>query len=104
MASSMADNALGGWLSAYMIRDPTDVWLGLVGAHSALVGDALAVSATLLTLFGLARAGWGRRWTILVLGGSAIVLATAGAWAGVYPMGATRHASWLMVFVAPVMA
>jgi hypothetical protein len=104
MASSMADNALGGWLSAYMIRAPADVWLGLVGAHSALVGDALAVSATLLTLFGLAGAGWRRRWTILVLGGSAIALATAGAWAGVYPVGATRHASWLMVFVAPVMA
>lgn len=104
MESRMADNALGGWLSLYMIRAPADVWLGLVGVHSSLVGDTLAVSATLLTLLGLAWAAWTRRWTILALGGGALVVAIAGAALHLYPLGATRHASWLFVFLAPVLA
>ena len=104
MGSAMADQALEGWLSAYLIRGPTDVWLGLVGAHASLVGDTFAASATLATLVGLGWAGWMRRWNVLVMGGSAIALAITGALAGLYPLGATRHASWIIVFVAPVLA
>lgn len=104
MASSMADQALGGWLSTYLIGHPSDAWLAFVGVHSSIVGDALAASTALLTLLGLAWAGWTRRWTVLVLGASSIVIAVAGASLGLYPMGATRHASWLMVFVIPVLA
>lgn len=102
--SAMADHALGGWLSAFLIRRPWDAWLALVGVHSSLVGDALAAPAALLTLLGLIWAGWTRRWTILTLGASSIAIAEAGASLGLYPMGASRHASWLLVFVTPVLA
>jgi hypothetical protein len=104
MGSAIADQALEGWLSAYLVRGPPDVWLGLVGVHSSLVGDALAASATLLTVVGLGWAGWTRRWTVLLMGGAAIALATIGAVAGLYPFGATRHAAWLIAFLGPTLA
>lgn len=104
MSSPMAGQALEGWLSAFLIRGPADVWLGLVGVHSSLVGDTLAASATLLTALGLAWAGWRRRWTVLLCGGAAIAIASVGAVLGMYPIGATRHASWLLAFVTPVLA
>jgi hypothetical protein len=102
--SAMADHALGGWLSSFLIRRPQDAWLALVGVHSSLVGDTLAPSAALLTLLGLVWAGWSRRWTILTLGTSSLVIAEAGASLGIYPMGASRHAAWLLLFVTAVLA
>ncbi len=104
MTGSVAEGALDGWLSAFLTRSPADVWLGLVGVHSSLVGDHLAASATLVTLLGLAWAAWTRRWIVLVCGGAAIAIAIVGALAGLYPLGATRHASWLLPFVTPVLA
>lgn len=104
MSSTMADQALQGWLSSYMIRSPADLWLGLVGFHSSLVGDTLAVSGTLLTLVALGVAAWARRWTLFLLGAGGIALAYVGATAHVYPLGATRHTAWLMVFIVPVLA
>lgn len=104
MRSAMATQALQGWLSSYLIRSPADVWLGLVGFHSSLLGDTLAVSATFLTLLGLAVAAWTRRWIPFVLGFAGIALAYLGAFAHLYPLGATRHTSWLTVFVTPVLA
>lgn len=104
MSSSMADHAIDGWLSAFLVRSPADVWLGLVGVHSSLVGDTLAASATLLTMIGLAWAAWSRRWIVLLCGGAGIAIAAVGAAIGMYPMGATRHASWVLAFVAPVLA
>ena len=104
LSSVMADQALDGWLSSYMIRQPADAWLGLVGVHSSLVGDDLAVSAALLTVIGMAWAAAERRWTLPILAGSGVALAMAGALAGLYPMGASRHTSWLFVFLTPVLA
>jgi hypothetical protein len=104
MRSTMADQALEGWLGSFMIHSPADLWLGFVGFHSAVVGEALAVPAALLTLIALVLAAWSRRWVPLVIGGSGIVLASAGALVHLYPLGATRHTSWLMVFVTPILA
>ena len=102
--SPMADTALGGWLSSYLIRSPSDAWLALVGVHSSLVGDTFAASATVLTLLGLGWAAWTRRWTVVLTGGAAVLVGLSGAALGLYPLGATRHASWLFAFLVPVLA
>ena len=103
MSSTLADQALEGWVSVYLIHRPADVWAGLVGAHSSLVGDTLAPSAVLLLIFGLGWAAAKRHRTLLVLGGAGLAIAMLGAVVGVYPLGATRHASWLFVFIVPTL-
>lgn len=101
---AIVDEALNGWLNQFMIGSPGAVWLSMVGFQSIVVGEAYAASATLLTLFALGYAVWSRAWTPLVVGGAALLIAVAGAALRVYPFGATRHASWLLVFVMPVAA
>ena len=104
MSGSMADTALQGWLNAYMIGSPGDVWLSVVGFYSMVVGADQAASAALLTFFALGYAAWSRAWTPLIVIGSGLLLAVAGAVLQLYPFGATRHVSWLLVFVVPVVA
>lgn len=104
MSGSMSETALQGWLNAYMIGSPSEVWLSVVGFHSMVVGGDQAVSAALLTLFALGYAVWSRAWTPLIVVGSGLLLAVAGAVFQLYPFGATRHVSWLLVFVVPVVA
>jgi hypothetical protein len=104
MGSSMADSALDGWLALFLIGRPADLWVSIVGVHSSLVGDGLAVSASIVTLAGVAWAAWSRSWTVLVVGGSALAIATAGAAAGMYPFGGSHHTAWLFTFIAPVLA
>ncbi len=104
MSGSVADTALQGWLNAYMIGSPGDVWFSVVGFHSTVVGSDQAASAALFTLVALGYAAWTRAWTPLVAVGSGLFLAVAGAVSQIYPFGATRHVSWLLVFVVPVVA
>ncbi|HUF76571.1 MAG TPA: glycosyltransferase family 39 protein [Longimicrobiales bacterium] len=104
VASDMAGYALDGWLSSYLIRDVADVWLGVVGAHSSLVGDPLAAAATLVTVAGLVWAASVREWRVVTLGAAAVLLAVLAAALGAYPIGASRHAAWLLVFLTPVLA
>jgi len=101
----LGDHALDGWLATYMIRAPMDVWLGFVGFHSMLAGDAWAAPAGLFTLGALVFAA-GRRTSspALLMTASGFGLAAAGAALGVYPFGPTRHTTWLIVFVVPTLA
>jgi hypothetical protein len=101
----LGDHALDGWLASYMIRSPAGAWLGLVGFHSMLVGDAWAAPAALFTLGAAAYAMVRRAWSPVVLmavGG--IVIGVLGAALQVYPFGPTRHTAWLLVFVTPSVA
>ena len=104
MNGPIANDALNGWLAPFMIESPGGVWLGTVGLHSVVVGEAYAASAALLTLFALGYAVWSRAWTPLTVGGTALLIAVVGAVLKLYPFGALRHVSWLLVFVVPVAA
>ena len=103
MSLQVVENATQGWLSAYMIRDVGDALISLVGFHSMLAGEVLAVSTAALTLGALGLAAWRCEWTPLIVGASGLLIATAGATAGLYPFGATRHTSWLLVLVVPLL-
>ena len=98
------EDPLGGWLGPWMIQSPGDAWVGTVGFQSLVVGEAYAASAALITLFAFGYAAWSRAWTPLLVGVPAFLIAVAGAVLQVYPFGATRHGSWLLVFVVPVAA
>jgi hypothetical protein len=104
MDSPVAEFALTGWLSGYLIHTPSDVWLSLVGFHSALVGDWAAVSATSVSLIGLAYAARRREWTLLLAVASGLLVATICASLQLYPFGAGRHSAWLLPFVTPGLA
>ena len=104
MSGDLADSALNGWLSQFMIDSPSGVWLSVVGFQSMVVGEAYAASAALLTLFAFGYAVWSRSWTPLVVGAAAILIAVVGAVLRSYPFGGTRHISWLLVFAVPVAA
>jgi hypothetical protein len=104
MGGTEAQFARQSWLASYMIESPGDAWLALVGFHSMLVGNALAVAATLLSLTALAWAVWLRAWTPLLLITTGFVIAVAGSVTQLYPYGGTRHAAWLLAFATPGLA
>jgi len=103
VGTTLSDAALDGWLGPYMVRSPGSAWVAFLGftrllGASWLVGP-LAVS--LVTALGLSAASGDRR--PLVLGAAGLTLAVAGAAAGLYPFGPTRHSLWLMALVVPVL-
>ncbi len=100
--SALADEALDGWLSFYMVTRPADAWLGFLGFQHLLAGPWLRGPIALLTLsaFGLAA----RRAPILsLLGAMSLVMAIAAAALGIYPLGSTRHTVWLAFATVPAL-
>jgi hypothetical protein len=104
MESPVAEFALTGWLSGYLIHTPRDAWLSLVGFHSLLVGDWAAVSATLLSLIAVGYAARSRAWAPLVTVASGLLIAMLCASLQLYPFGSGRHSAWLVPFVTPGLA
>ena len=104
MGSTVAQFALTGWLSGYLIHGPRDVWLSIAGLYSMLVGSSMAIAVTLLSLVGLAWAAHLRAWRLLLPALFALLIATACASLELYPFGAGRHSSWLLPFVIPLVA
>lgn len=104
-AGPLGDHALDGWLAPYMIGEPLDAWLGFVGFHSMLAGDAWAAPAALLTVGAAAFALRSRGpdpLVVTVVAGYGIGI--AGAALQLYPFGPTRHTAWLLVFQVPLLA
>lgn len=103
MESAMADQALDGWLSQYLIDTPGDVWLGLMGLQSLLVAEWLRGPAALLLIAAVvASVSTPDRRAALVVGTGLSAAAVAAA-AGLYPFGSTRHSAWLLAFTAPAL-
>lgn len=103
MDSALADAALNGWLRYYMIRSPEDAWLAFMG-FLRLLGDPWLVGPlAVLFLASLALSAGGDDRRPLILGTSGLAVAVAGSWAGLYPLGPTRHAVWVVPFVVPVL-
>ncbi|MDH3206494.1 MAG: hypothetical protein OEO79_07775 [Gemmatimonadota bacterium] len=90
-------------LSAYLAHSPIDVWYGLVGFHSLVAGEWLAVPAALLTLIGLGGAAFTRTWTPFLAAGAGFAVALVASFLQQYPFGPTRHSFWLFVFVLPAL-
>jgi hypothetical protein len=102
-ASIAAHDVLHGYLSFYLVHSPREAWLAFVGLQTTVLGRALGGPVTVLTLAALAAAAALRRWLPLVVAGSALVVGEAAAAVGVYPMGATRHAVWMLAFILPLL-
>lgn len=100
--SALADEALDGWLSFYMIDGPTQAWLALLGFQHILTGPWLRGPLALLTIAALV---WATRRNpiVAILGGSGLAIAVAAAGLGVYPMGSTRHSIWLTFVLVPAL-
>ena len=105
MASNMADDALQGWLSAYMVDSPREAWFAFVGLQTTVAGRGLGGPVTVLMIAALALAVAHRAWLPVVVAGSALLVGlVAAAAAGVYPMGAIRHSTWMLAFALPALA
>lgn len=100
--SALADEALDGWLSFYMVDDPEDAWLGFLGFQQLLVGPWLRGPLALLTLMALGVAAR-RAPLVTLLGITSLGMAVAGAALGLYPLGSTRHTVWLAFAMAPAL-
>ncbi|MEM7416044.1 MAG: glycosyltransferase family 39 protein [Gemmatimonadota bacterium] len=100
--SALADDALDGWLSFYMIDGPEQAWLALLGFHHILAGPWLRGPLALLTIATLL---WAARRAPLVaiLGGTGLAIAMMAASLGVYPLGSTRHSIWLTFVFVPAL-
>lgn len=92
-AQALAD---GGWLRPFLIGSWSEVWLHTQGFLGYVAGLHAHPVVMLLVAIGvcasLARRDWRSLGLVLVVWATAVVLAAAGK----YPVGATRHASWLL--------
>ncbi len=99
--TDLAADALAGWLSPYMIDAPGDVWFAYLGFQYLVAIPWLMGPAALFTLWAIAWSAVGRDRTLAVVAGGGLLVAITVASIGVYPLGATRHSSWLLGFTAP---
>jgi hypothetical protein len=104
VASDTADDALQGWLSFYLVGSPRDAWLAFVGLQTTVGGRGLGGPVTVLMIAALGGAVALRAWLPVVVAGSALLVGLAAAAAGVYPMGAVRHSTWMLAFTLPALA
>lgn len=104
VASDTANDALNGWLSFYLADSPRQAWLAFVGLQTTVAGRSLGGPATVLMVIAVVVALVHHQWLPVVVVGSALAVGLLGSLAGVYPMGATRHSTWLLAFTLPAMA
>jgi len=104
VASDTADDALQGWLSFYLVGSAREAWLAFVGLQTTVAGRGLGGPVTVLMSLALAVAVARRAWLPVVVAGSALLVGLVAAAAGVYPMGAIRHSTWMLAFVLPALA
>jgi len=102
-ASALADDALDGWLSFYMIGSPPEAWFSFLGFQHLLAGPWLRGPMALALLVAIGAAVWTRETGVAVLAGGALLVAVLAAGLGLYPFGSTRHSVWLLAFTVPTM-
>jgi hypothetical protein len=101
--SPLADQALNGWLSFYMVDSPATAWLGFLGYQWLVVPDWARAPAALLLLSACVLAIVRSDARPAVIGVGALAAGVGAAAVHAYPFGATRHDVWLMAFTVPVL-
>jgi dolichyl-phosphate-mannose-protein mannosyltransferase len=101
--SALAGEALGGWLSPYMIDSVGDAWLSVLGFQHLLAGPWLRGPFALLLLASIGLSAYLREFRVAVMVAGALLVALAAAALGAYPFGSTRHSAWLMTFLVPAL-
>ncbi len=96
--SAIAIDALDGWLAPFMIDSISDVAARFYGFMGYLVGPRLAGPAVLVWITGVLMAIRRRSWSLVVVSLTAFCIAVVAASTGQYPLGACRHATWLVTF------
>ena len=103
-ASVIAEQALEGWLSFYMVDSVREAWLAFVGLQTTVAGRGLGGPVTVLGIAAFAAAVALRAWLPVVMAGSAWLVGLVAATAGIYPMGSIRHSTWMLAFTLPALA
>lgn len=101
--SALADDALDGWLSFYMIESFWSGWLAFLGFQHQLAGPWLRGPMAVLLAAGLVFALVKGPRSIGVFALGAMGMGVFAAAIGAYPFGSTRHSIWLVGFVVPPM-
>lgn len=99
--SALADDALDGWLSFYMIESVSSAWLAFLGFQHLLADAWLRGPMALLIIGALALAVAKDPRSLGVVGLGAVAMGVIAAALGAYPLGSTRHSMWLVAFVVP---
>jgi len=99
--STLATEALDGWLSYFMIHTPGDVWWSLLGFQRLIALPWLHGPTALFLLAALVASVVKREFRVTILLGGALLIAIVGASTGFYPFGSSRHATWVMAFTLP---
>lgn len=110
LSSALADEALDGWLSPYMIDTSADAWFAVLGfqhilAHPWLRGFTATLVLAALVVSALSRPDDRanrpdpRRPAAVMAAGLFVAILVAAV--GAYPFGSTRHSAWLLVFIVP---
>lgn len=90
-----------GWLSEWLVASPADVWKSLVTFQTFQLPGAFRARSAILLLAAVCVSAFSRDRRVSVLTGGALLLAVLASYAGLYPLGPTRHNAWLVVFTFP---
>jgi len=93
--------APGGWLSGWLIASPTEAWQSFMNFQIFHLPPAFRGRSALLLLAAVAISAVRRDRTVCVLTGTAVSAALLLALLGLYPVGESRHNTWLVLFTLP---
>lgn len=99
--SALADDALDGWLSFYMIDSVSSAWLAFLGFQHLLADTWMRGPMALLLVAGVVTALLRGPRSVGVFAVGALAMGVFAASIGAYPFGSTRHSMWLVAFVVP---
>ncbi len=104
IGSSLATEALEGWLASQMVGSVQDVGIRFLAFAAYWFGLWLAIPAVTIWLVGLVLSVRTHSRSLLVMNLSAFGIAIAAASLGQYPFGACRHTAWLIGFFVVAVA
>jgi hypothetical protein len=105
LGSDVMSEALapGGWLGGWLVASPGDAWRGFLNFQVFHLPPSLRGRSAVLMLAAIAVSVSGRERTVSVLAVTAVSGALLAASLGLYPIGESRHNTWLVVFTLPAL-
>jgi len=105
LGSDVMSEALapGGWLGGWLVASPGDAWRGFLNFQVFHLPPSLRGRSAVLMLAAIAVSLSAKERTVSVLAVTAVSGALLAASLGLYPIGESRHNTWLVVFTLPAL-
>lgn len=93
----------GGWLVPWLIGSPADAWRAVLRFQAFDLPPAFQVRSAILLFAACLTALTTKDRTPAILAACGLAGAVTAAWLGLYPLGQSRHSTWLVVATLPTL-